>query len=1069
MIFNTNKAKRRRYYHTYGRPPPPFSVDIKDAITSATLFLLSAIRIPHHWCPPLLQRKCKTIRFSDWNRRLHRTQRRRFKFRHTFVTILLLPLFLFKQSQAVHIVQGTSYALVKGDQSLDISRQQKYVNSLIDQLDTINSEENQNLALVTTQSVPKSTPTSLLRQDPVSFIADTDSVLYIIDTGANRIVVNDARLLTNLKISSSAIKGIGGKTINIAATGKLALPLRSDDGTLDLVSDLDAVLVPSCPYNLIPPQILVKQMKLRGYKIHKFLHDDVTYIFRYKHMNQSSKNGRTLTVPLGRNGLFGFRTKDGYSSFMSRAPHYCSNFKKFAGASHYIPLDDDDSSDAPPLQARKLRETSVANRVPVPDNNSDLLDKTLMLQTENQREQSVKSSDQPSMITTTDDDFEPLKQQPLPSNFCIPCTPEELQTDPNIAATRRKQLRLLTIHETLGHLSFHVLKIMARCGIIPRDLAEVLPPTCPGCAYGKAHRRQWRYKGAKNIKKIRVATRPGEVISMDQLVSPTSGFFPIHRGVPTTKRYLGATIFVDHFSDYTYAHLMTNRDGPSTVAAKEAFERILSTHGVKAKHYHADNGLFDTEVFKSSIKQAHQTLSFCGVNAHHQNGKAERRIGDVTQGTRTSLLHASHRWPAAIHASLWPSAMKNYINLRNNLPTQYIKGNKIGRKKLPDKFVSSPLSRLSGVENQANLKDFHPFGSPVYVLEPNLQALKAHNKWTDRSRVGIFLCHSPSHSSNVPLILNTTTGNVTPQFHCIYDNEFSTCRTDAKFTSAWQIKAKIKEVPPSIKALVDQGIRLPNIQQSKFDIPDKIPDSLTYPWDNEEEDVPTTVDQDQHPEPIAPYESTENEGAKIQTVETEGAHFQEDKEIEQPHSVTPVTTRSGRTIRKATRFADSALSSLLAYTNTYSPSAPTDSDSLIQPCDYGYDEPSPMALLGQHMFALITTDPDTMTLKEALQQHDRAEFIKAMHKEIGDHVNRKHWKVVPLKNIPSSRRCLPMVWSMKRKINPVGDVTKWKDRLCAGGHRSTEFVDYWDTYSPVVSWQTIRLVFTLAIINNWYI
>ena len=62
-----------------------------------------------------------------------------------------------------------------------------------------------------------------------------------------------------------------------------------------------------------------------------------------------------------------------------------------------------------------------------------------------------------------------------------------------------------------------------------------------------------------------------------------------------------------------------------------------------------------------------------------------------------------------------------------------------------------------------------------------------------------------------------------------------------------------------------------------------------------------------------------------------------------------------------------------------------------------------------------------------------------------------------------------MVWSMKRKRNPIGEVTKWKARLCAGGHRSTEFVDYWDTYSPVVSWQTIRLVFTLAIINNWHI
>ena len=93
-----------------------------------------------------------------------------------------------------------------------------------------------------------------------------------------------------------------------------------------------------------------------------------------------------------------------------------------------------------------MRETSVANRVTVPDNNSDILDKTRMLQTENQREQLARSSDQPAMITTTDDAFGPLKHKPLSSDFCILCTHEELQTDPSIAATRRKQLRLLIIH-----------------------------------------------------------------------------------------------------------------------------------------------------------------------------------------------------------------------------------------------------------------------------------------------------------------------------------------------------------------------------------------------------------------------------------------------------------------------------------------------------------------------------------------------------------------------------------------------------------------------------------------------
>ena len=56
--------------------------------------------------------------------------------------------------------------------------------------------------------------------------------------------------------------------------------------------------------------------------------------------------------------------------------------------------------------------------------------------------------------------------------------------DPSIVLTRRKQARLATIHEQLGHLSFLRLKLLARAGIIPKELSNVDPPTCPGCAYG---------------------------------------------------------------------------------------------------------------------------------------------------------------------------------------------------------------------------------------------------------------------------------------------------------------------------------------------------------------------------------------------------------------------------------------------------------------------------------------------------------------------------------------------------------------------------------------------------------
>mmetsp|Transcript_15936 Transcript_15936/g.23135 ORF Transcript_15936/g.23135 Transcript_15936/m.23135 type:complete len:124 (+) Transcript_15936:1326-1697(+) len=66
-----------------------------------------------------------------------------------------------------------------------------------------------------------------------------------------------------------------------------------------------------------------------------------------------------------------------------------------------------------------------------------------------------------------------------------------------------------------------------------------------------------------------------------------------------------------------------------------------------------------------------------------------------------------------------------------------------------------------------------------------------------------FFCHSPHHSRNVPLVLNTKSGNVSPQFHCIYDDDFDTCKQDTNFTSQWQYKAKLASRSYSIDPSFD--------------------------------------------------------------------------------------------------------------------------------------------------------------------------------------------------------------------------------------------------------------------------
>ena len=50
-------------------------------------------------------------------------------------------------------------------------------------------------------------------QDPFSFIADTDSHRFVIDSGSNCIIVNDVSLLNNLRVAADKIKGIGGSPV----------------------------------------------------------------------------------------------------------------------------------------------------------------------------------------------------------------------------------------------------------------------------------------------------------------------------------------------------------------------------------------------------------------------------------------------------------------------------------------------------------------------------------------------------------------------------------------------------------------------------------------------------------------------------------------------------------------------------------------------------------------------------------------------------------------------------------------------------------------------------------------
>jgi hypothetical protein len=184
-------------------------------------------------------------------------------------------------------------------------------------------------------------------------------------------------------------------------------------------------------------------------------------------------------------------------------------------------------------------------------------------------------------------------------------------------------------HHCLGQLSFAKIKALALVGRILKKLAKVTPPVCAGCLYGIMTKVNWKGKEATHSHQVFVATKPGQCISVDQMISMQVGFVAQLKGMLTKKMYKAATMFVDHFTCLQYVHLMTTLSSKEMVTAKLAFKQSTEQHGIKIQHYHCDNGRFVDNDFKLACKQAHQRLTFCGVNVHFQNGIAKKAIWDL--------------------------------------------------------------------------------------------------------------------------------------------------------------------------------------------------------------------------------------------------------------------------------------------------------------------------------------------------------------------------------------------------------------------------------------------------------
>ena len=112
---------------------------------------------------------------------------------------------------------------------------------------------------------------------------------------------------------------------------------------------------------------------------------------------------------------------------------------------------------------------------------------------------------------------------------------------------------------------------------------------------------------------------------------------------------------------------------------------------------------------------------------------------------------------------------------------------------------------------------------------------------------------------------------------------------------------------------------------------------------------------------------------------------------------------------------------------------------------------------------------DILYMYHAMCAPDHNKFIEAMATEIRGHEQMGNFIPLLLSCIPKGTKLINMVWLMccKHWIK-TQKLCKWKAQLNMCRGQQDYGMHYWETYAPVVTWQTVYFFLILSITFGWH-
>ncbi|KAJ9520214.1 hypothetical protein QJQ45_030168 [Haematococcus lacustris] len=123
-----------------------------------------------------------------------------------------------------------------------------------------------------------------------------------------------------------------------------------------------------------------------------------------------------------------------------------------------------------------------------------------------------------------------------------------------------------------------------------------------------------------------------------------------------------------------------------------------------------------------------------------------------------------------------------------------------------------------------------------------------------------------------------------------------------------------------------------------------------------------------------------------------------------------------------------------------------------------------LCFLGSDNSSGSSSNNDPQSYEEAMARPDAADWLRAMNKEMACQQANQTWQLVKQQGW---MRVLPGRWVLKTKRGADGSILKHKARFVIKGYRQVEGVDFDDSFAPVVTQGTQRVLLSVAAARGW--